>query len=366
MRAMMTPVVGHLDPEFSKIMEGVKRGLREVFRTTNEITFPCSGTGSSGMEMLVANLVEDGDEVIAGVNGAFGTRIADCAERMGARVHRLEAEWGRIIEPASVEAALKSAKKPKLVAVVHAETSTGAYQPVEEIAALAHRYGALMMMDAVTSLGCVPVEIDKWQIDACYSCTQKGLSAPPGLSPVTFSPRAIDAVNRRQSKSKSWYFDVSTIAKYWGPERVYHHTAPITMTYALYEALRVVLEEGLEARFERHFANAAAFQAGIKAMGLRLVSQEGHRLPQLTTVGVPDGIDEAKVRAEMLSQFNIEIAAGLGPLRGKIWRVGLMGEGSRRQNVMLALTAFEQILGAMGYELSRGAACTAAERAYGS
>ena len=364
MKAMLSPVVGHLDPDFVKVMDEIKQLLRIVFRTRNEITFPVSGTGSAGMEAVMANLIEDGDEVIVGVHGAFGARLAEIGERLGARVRKVEAEWGRIIEPASFAAALKAARKPKLVAVVHAETSTGVHQPVEEISELAHQYGALMAIDAVTSLGCVPVEIDQWQIDACYSCTQKGIGAPPGLAPVTFGPRAMDVVHKRKTKCRSWYLDVALIEHYWGADRLYHHTAPITMNYALHEALRIVIEEGLEARWQRHRANAAALQAGIAAMGLRLLAQEGYRLPQLTTVGVPDGIDEAKVRAELLRLFNIEIAAGLGPLKGKIWRIGLMGEGSQRVNVVLVLSALEEILGSMGMEIARGRALAAAHDAY--
>ena len=364
MKAMMTPVVGHLDPDFIAVMEDLKKLLRAVFRTGNELTFPASGTGSAGMEMIMANLIEDGDDAIIGVNGAFGARLADCAERLGAKVHKAEAEWGRIVEPDAVERALKSAKKPKLIAIVHAETSTGVHQPLEEISALAHRHGALMVADAVTSLACVPVEIDKWKIDACYSCTQKGLSAPPGLSPVTFSARAMEAIKARKSKCRSWYLDIGMIANYWGESRVYHHTAPITMNYALYEALRVVVEEGLEARWQRHRANAAALHAGFAAMGLKLVAQEGRRLPQLSTVAVPDGIDEAQVRATLLKNYNIEIAAGLGPFRGKVWRVGLMGESCKRENVTLLLGALEQILTAMGAEVARGRALEAADAAY--
>ena len=366
MKAMMSPVIGHLDPEFVKVMEELKALLRAVFRTQNEMTFPSSGTGSSGMEMIAANLIEQGDEVIVGVNGAFGARFADCAERQGARVHKVEAEWGRIIEPDAVAKALKTASRPKLVAIVHAETSTGAHQPIEEISALAHQHDALLVVDAVTSLACVPVEIDKWGIDACFSCTQKGLSAPPGLSPVTFSTRAMDTIRRRKSKCRSWYLDVAAIGNYWGSERVYHHTAPVTMIYALYEALRVVMEEGLEARWQRHRTNAAALHAGLGAMGLKLVAQEGHRLPQLTTVAVPEGIDEARVRAELLRLFNIEIAAGLGPFKGKVWRIGLMGESCRRENVTVVLGAIEQILAAMGFEIARGKALAAAAAAYPS
>src|SRR5208283_4290586 len=265
---MASPMLGHLDPDYVAVMEEIKKLLRIVFRTGNEITFPVSGTGSAGMESAVANLTEEGDEVVVGVNGVFGTRIADCAERMGAQVHRVEAEWGRIIEPGQIETALKACRKPKLVAVVHAETSTGVWQPVEDIVRIAHQYGALMVLDAVTSLGCVPVEIDGWQIDACYSCTQKGISAPPGLAPLTLSQRAMAAIRDRKGKCRSWYLDVAMIAQYWSAERVYHHTAPISMNYALYEALRIVVEEGLEARWQRHQQNAAALQAGLSAIGL--------------------------------------------------------------------------------------------------
>src|ERR1700758_5113997 len=326
MKAMLSPVVGHLDPDFVRVMEDIKKLLRIVFQTRNEITFPVSGTGSAGMETALVNLIEDGDEVVVAVNGAFGERMTDAAGRLGAKVHRVEAEWGRIVEAERLEAALKAARQPKLLAVVHAETSTGVYQPVEELGELAHRYGALMVMDAVTSLGCVPVEIDRWQIDACYSCTQKGIGAPPGLAPITFSERAMQAVRTRKQKCRSWYFDIAMIERYWGPDRLYHHTAPISMNYAIYEALRIVAEEGLEARFKRHAVNAAALQAGLQAMGLELAAQEGHRLPQLTAVRVPDGIDDGRVRSDLLRIFNLEIGAGLGAFRGKVWRIGLMGE----------------------------------------
>ncbi|MGA2412601.1 MAG: aminotransferase class V-fold PLP-dependent enzyme, partial [Candidatus Binataceae bacterium] len=233
MKAMMSPVVGHLDPDFVSVMDNIKRLLRIVFQTANEITFPVSGTGSAGMETALMNLIEEGDEVVVAAAGAFGERLSDAAGRLGAKLHRIEAEWGRIVEPERIEKALKAAAKPKLLAMVHAETSTGMYQPVEEVGAMAHRYGALALLDAVTSLGCVPVEIDKWEIDACYSCTQKGISAPPGLSPVTFSDRAMQVVRSRKTKSRSWYFDLGQIERYWGAERLYHHTAPITMNYAL-------------------------------------------------------------------------------------------------------------------------------------
>jgi alanine-glyoxylate transaminase/serine-glyoxylate transaminase/serine-pyruvate transaminase len=364
MKAMTSPVVGHLDPAFVNVMENIKRLLRIVFQTANEITFPVSGTGSSGMETALMNLVEDGDDVVVAIAGVFGERLADAAGRLGARVHRVEAEWGRIVEPERIEAALKAADKPKLLAVVHAETSTGMHQPVEELGTMAHRYGALMLLDAVTSVGCVPVEIDRWAIDACYTCTQKGISAPPGLAPVTFSERAMLAVRGRKAKPSSWYFDLSMIERYWSAERLYHHTAPITMNYGLYEALRIVIEEGLDRRFARHRANATAVWAGLKAIGLRPVAQEGHRLPQLAVVAIPDGIDDAKVRAELLRDFNIEIAGGLGPFKGKVWRIGLLGESSTRTNVMLVLNALESVLSAQGLELARGAALKAADQAY--
>ncbi len=364
LKAMASPVLGHLDPDYVALMEDIKKLLRAVFQTANEITFPVSGTGSAGMESALASLIEEGDEAVVGVNGVFGTRAADCAERLGARVHRVEAEWGRIVEPAQIEAALKACKRPKLVAVVHAETSTGVLQPVEEIARLAHQHGALMVLDAVTSLGCIPVHIDQWQIDACYSCTQKGLSAPPGLAPLTLSERALAAMRARKSKCRSWYLDVSMIAQYWGAERVYHHTAPISMNYALYEALRIVLEEGLEARWRRHRQNAAALQAGLAAMGLAFVAQEGHRLPQLSAVAVPAGVGEAAIRTALLRTYNMEIGAGLGPFKGKVWRIGLMGESSRRENVVLVLNALEQLLTAAGVEIARGRALAAADAVY--
>jgi alanine-glyoxylate transaminase/serine-glyoxylate transaminase/serine-pyruvate transaminase len=364
MKVMASPIVGHLDPDFVGLMENIKRLLRIVFQTTNEITFPVSGTGSSGMETALMNLLDDGDEVVVAAAGAFGERFADAAGRLGAHVHRVGAEWGRIIEPSRIEAALRSARRPKLLAVVHAETSTGMHQPVEELGVMAHRYGALMMLDAVTSLGCVPVEVDKWEIDACYSCSQKGISAPPGLAPVTFSERAMEVVRNRKTKSRSWYFDLSMIERYWGAERLYHHTAPISMNYALYEALRIVVEEGLPRRFARHRDNAKALAAGLNAIGLRPVAQEGHRLPQLAVVAIPEGIDDAMVRSELLRNFNIEIAGGLGPFKGKVWRIGLIGESSTRQNVMMLLNALESVLSSQGFELVRGKALQAADNAY--
>jgi alanine-glyoxylate transaminase/serine-glyoxylate transaminase/serine-pyruvate transaminase len=307
------------------------------------MTFPVSGTGSAGMEFCLVNLIEPGDEVVIGVNGVFGTRMVDVAERCGAKVVKVEAPWGRIIEPAQVAEALRG-RRPKLVGIVHAETSTGALTPVEEISRLARDAGALMLIDTVTSLGGCPVRIDDWGIDAVYSGTQKCLSCPPGLAPVSLSPRAMEVATRRKTKVQSWYLDVNLLSSYWGQERVYHHTAPISMNYALHEALRLVLEEGLEARWKRHQENHLALVEGLKSMGLGIASQPGHQLWQLNAVTVPEGVDEAGVRKRLLTEFSIEVGAGLGPLKGKIWRIGLMGATSRRENVERVLSALKTCL----------------------
>ncbi len=340
---MSAPLVGHLDPVFVKMMEEIKAMLRQVFLTQNEITFPVSGTGSAGMEFCCVNLIEPGDEVVIGSNGVFGGRLAEVAERCGAKVTRVEAPWGRIIEPGPMAEALKG-RKPKLVGLVHAETSTGALTPVPEIARMAREAGALMLLDAVTSLGGCPVQVDEWGIDAVYSATQKCLSCPPGLSPVSFSVRALEVARKRRSKVQSWYLDVNLLASYWGQDRVYHHTAPISMNYALHEALRLVLEEGLENRWRRHRENHLALKEGLQTLGLGLASQEGHQLWQLNAVTVRPGTDEVSVRQRLLSEFNIEVGAGLGPLKGKVWRIGLMGETSSRANVKKVLQALEVCL----------------------
>ena len=342
-QAMAHPLVGHLDPAFIKMMEEIKEMLRAVFQTNNPMTFPVSGTGSAGMEFCFVNLLEPGDEVIVGVNGVFGTRMAEVAARCGARVTKIEAEWGRIIEPAQVAEALQKTR-PKLVAIVHAETSTGALTPIEEISRLVHDAGALLLIDTVTSLGGCPVDIDGWKVDAVYSGTQKCLSCPPGLVPVSLSPRALEIATSRKTKVQSWYLDVNLLSSYWGEERVYHHTAPITMNYALHEGLRLALTEGLQNRWNRHRENHELLKAGLKELGLGLASQEGHQLWQLNAVTVPAGADEAAVRKRLLAEFNIEVGAGLGPLKGKVWRVGLMGETSTRANVEKFLAALTQIL----------------------
>ena len=362
--AMSRPLVGHLDPAFVAMMEEIKAMLRHVFITRNEMTFPVSGTGSAGMEFCFVNLLELGDEAVIGVNGVFGQRMADVAARCGATVIKVEAEWGRIIEPDAIATALAKATRPKLVAIVHAETSTGALTPVEEISRLTHQAGAMLVLDTVTSLGGCPVRIDDWQVDAVYSGTQKCLSCPPGLSPVSLSERAMQSVRARTHRVQSWYLDVSLLASYWGDgQRVYHHTAPISMNYALHESLRLLLEEGLENRWARHERHHRALHAGLAMLGLSIVSQTGHQLWQLNAVGVPAGVDEAVVRARLLNEFGIEVGAGLGPLKGKIWRVGLMGHTSSLDNVRTLLAALGQILGDAGQRVNVQDALAAATAA---
>jgi len=364
LRAMSAPLVGHLDPAFIAMMEEVKALLRFVFATGNTLTFPVSGTGSAGMEACIVNLVEPGDAVVVGVNGVFGTRMADVIERAGGVAVRVEAPWGRIVRPEQIEAALRNCGRPKLVALVHAETSTGAWQPLADAARLAHEHGALFLADCVTSLGGAPVEIDGWGIDAAYSGTQKCLSCPPGLAPITFGPRALEVLHERKTRVQSWYLDLTLLSQYWGEERVYHHTAPISMNYALREALRLVAEEGLEARFARHRKNHEALAAGLGALGLALAAEEGHRLPMLNAVTVPEGVDEARVRTRLLAEHGIEIGGGLGPMKGKVWRIGLMGESSRRAHVLVVLAALEDALRAEGRRVSPGAALAAAQSVY--
>jgi alanine-glyoxylate transaminase/serine-glyoxylate transaminase/serine-pyruvate transaminase len=348
-------------------MEETQSLLRETFETANPLTIPISATGSAGMEACLVNLLEEGEEAVVGVNGLFGGRMVDIVERSGARPVRVEAPWGRAIDPEDVATALARCRRPKLVAVVHAETSTGAWQPLEDIARLAHEAGALFVVDAVTSLAGCPVRVDAWGIDACYSATQKCLSCPPGLAPVTLGAAALDVLRRRRRKVQSWYLDLSLIAQYWGEERVYHHTAPITMIYALREALRLVHEEGLENRFRRHRGNHEALAAGLEALGLALPVAPAERLWMLTAVTVPERVDDAPVRRRLAAEHGIEIGGGLGPFRGRTWRVGLMGESSRRAHVLTLLSALTEVLAAEGFETARanpGAAVAAAEVVY--
>lgn len=359
--ALAAPTLGHLDPEYLAIMDETRQMLRQVFQTNNEMTLAISGTGSAGMEAAVCNLVETGDEMIVCVNGVFGGRMKDVAQRYGAVVHTVEAAWGQGIELEQIETALKAHPKTKIVGIVHAETSTGEHQPLEAIAKLVRSSGRLLVVDAVTSLGGIDIPVDKLGIDVCYSGTQKCLSCPPGLAPITFSSRAVDAIDRRKSKVTSWYLDVSMLRSYWSNERVYHHTAPINMTYALREALQMVLEEGLNARIQRHVRNHRMLRAGLEALGLEYIPQ--HSLTTLNAVRIPEGIDDATVRKSLLKDFNIEIGAGLGPFKGQAWRVGLMGASSTQTNVTLVLGALERLLGEQGYALERGAALAAAAAA---
>lgn len=365
LRAMNEPLLGHLDPDFLRRMTEIQAMLRRVFRTANPLTLALSGTGSAGMEAVLVNLVEPGDRVLVGINGLFGARMADIVERCGGRPVRIDAAWGAIIEPEAVKQALARAGSVKAVALVHAETSTGAEQPLADIAALCRAADALFIVDAVTSLAGLPLEVDAWGIDACYSGTQKCLSCPPGLAPVTVGPRALAAIRRRATPCRSWYLDFALIADYWEEgKRAYHHTAPISMLYALHEALRLVEEEGLEARWARHRRHSRALLAGLAALGLTPVAAEGYRLPSLACVALPGQVDDAGVRAELLRRFNIEIGGGLGPLKGKVWRIGLMGESSGKPQVMALLAALDTIFHERGWPAGRGAAAAAA-RVYG-
>ena len=364
LRALGSSTVGHLDPYYLALMNDLQQMLREVFQTTNPMTLAMSATGSAGMESTVVNLIEPGDSMVVCVNGVFGERMVDVATRAGAKVTRIDRPWGEVFTPDDLKPVLQSAK-PKVVGIVMAETSTGAWQPIEAISKLVHEHNGLLLVDAVTALGGVPVKVDEWQIDAIYSGSQKCLSCPPGLAPVSFSPRAMEVVLGRKTKVQSWYLDVSMLAKYWGSERVYHHTAPINMTYGLYEALRLVVEEGLDSCFARHMLNHRALKAGLAAIGLRYAAAEGHQLPMLNAVLVPDGVDDAAVRKQLLERFGIEIGGGLGAFKGKAWRIGLMGHGSRANNVLLFLGAIEQLLPEQGYQFNRGASVAAANAIYG-
>lgn len=362
LQALGAPTVGHLDPFYLSVMDDTRSLLQQVFRTENKLTIAVSGTGSAGMEACVVNLIEPGDEMIVCVNGVFGGRMKDVAERCGAKVHAVEAAWGKTIDPAAIGAALKQHPRTKVLGIVHAETSTGAHQPLEEVSRLVHEAGALLLVDAVTSLGGIDLRVDDWRIDACYSGTQKCLSCPPGLAPVTFSPAALAVMDARKTKVQSWYLDMTMIRNYWGTERVYHHTAPINMNYALREALAIVVEEGLDQRIARHALHHKALRAGVEAMGLSYIPE--HSLTTLNAIHVPAGVDDAKIRGRLLSDYGIEIGAGLGPFKGKAWRIGLMGASSTQRNVTLMLAALESLLGEAGFGLPPGAALQAAAKAY--
>jgi alanine-glyoxylate transaminase / serine-glyoxylate transaminase / serine-pyruvate transaminase len=360
---MSTPLLGHLDPQFLAIMTETQEMLRQVYRTANPLTFPISATGTAGMETCLVNLIEPGDKAVMCTAGYFGNRMVDIAGRCGAAVTVKEAAWGRTFDLDALRDVLK-AVRPKVLGIVHAETSTGAAQDISQLGRLCHEYGALLVTDCVTSLGCTPVELDAWEVDAAFSCSQKGLSCPPGMSPVSFSPRAVDALKARKSKVQSWYLDLTSIMAYWGGDRAYHHTAPITMVYALREGLRLVLEEGLEARWARHVRNHLALKAGLEALGMEYIAPEGGRLPQLNAVRIPDGVDDVAGRKRLLAEFGIEIGGGLGDFKGKAWRIGIMGQNSRPGCVFQVLAALEVVLRGAGVKVGTGAGVAAAERAY--
>jgi alanine-glyoxylate transaminase/serine-glyoxylate transaminase/serine-pyruvate transaminase len=353
LKAMAAPLLGHLDPAFLRCMDDVQSLLRYVFETDNRVTIPISATGSAGMEAALVNAIEPGDSVVVCINGVFGQRMRDIVERAGGQPVVVEAQWGEAFDLTQIKAALASCQ-PRALAIVHAETSTGVLQDLSGLAEMTHSRDALLIVDAVTSLGGHPVGVDRNGIDICYSGTQKCLGAPPGLAPITFSERALERIRRRRTKVQSWYLDLTMVERYWGNERTYHHTAPISMNYALREALRLIHEEGLEARWRRHRLNHRALVAGIEAMGLKMLVAPEHRLWSLNAVCIPDGVDDARVRARLLDEFGIEIGGGLGPLKGRIWRIGLMGSGSTRENVLLVLEALHRALNAEGLSCPPG------------
>lgn len=361
LRALTTPILGHLDPLFLALMEEVQDDLRQLFQTKNQHTLLLSATGTSGVETMMMNLLEPGDEAIIGASGFFAQRMIEQASRTGANVRVVEVPFGEVVLPEMIEAELQR-KPAKLVGFIHAETSTGALQPAAEIAAVARRYGALVAMDCVTSLGGIPVKVDEWGIDAASSCSQKCLGSIPGMAPATFSPRAMEAIKNRKTKVPSLYWDVNMLFNYWGGARGFHHTMSSSLVYALREALRIVLEEGLEARFERHEKASRAFEAGLEALGLTLFTK-GPRLPQLKVVNIPEGVADVTVRKRLL-ELDMEIAGGFGPLVGKTWRIGLMGTNANMKPIVLLLGALEQVLAEQGYYRERGAAVAAATAVY--
>ncbi|MEN8206146.1 MAG: alanine--glyoxylate aminotransferase family protein [Pseudomonadota bacterium] len=366
LEAMGRPTIGHLDPVFVAMMDEMKDLLRYAFQTKNELSMPVSAPGSAGMEMCFVNLVEPGDKVIVCQNGVFGGRMKENVERCGGTAIMVEDEWGVAVDPARVEEALKANPDAKIVAFVHAETSTGAISDAKTLAALAHQHDCLVIVDTVTSLAGSPLMVDDWDLDAVYSGTQKCLSCVPGLSPVTFNQRAIDIITSRKTTVQSWFLDLNLVLGYWGggAKRAYHHTAPINTLYALHEALVILQEEGIENSWARHQKNHDALRTGLEAMGLGFVVPEGQRLPQLNAVSIPDGVDEAAVRSVLLGEYNLEIGAGLGAMAGKIWRIGLMGFASNETNVLFCLGALDAVLSGMKAPITSGVAVDAARAVY--
>jgi alanine-glyoxylate transaminase/serine-glyoxylate transaminase/serine-pyruvate transaminase len=362
---MARPCIGHLDPAFVGMMDEVKQMLQYAFQTKNQLTIPVSAPGSAGMETAFVNLLERGDKAIVCQNGVFGGRMKENVERCGATAIMVEDDWGKPVDPQKVEDALKANPDAKLLAFVHAETSTGARSDAQALSRLAHEHDCLSLVDAVTSLGGNELRVDDWEIDAIYSGTQKCLSCTPGISPVSFSERAVEVITNRKSKVQSWFLDTNLVMGYWGAnaKRAYHHTAPINALYALHESLVMLQEEGLENAWARHHHNHLVLRAGLEAMGLSFVVDEAYRLPQLNSVTIPTGIDEATVRSRLLNEFNLEIGAGLGALAGKVWRIGLMGHSSRTENIFLCLSALEAILADMGADIHTGVALSAAQAA---
>lgn len=367
LEAMARPTIGHLDPEFVNMMDQMKELLRYAFQTSNELTMPVSAPGSAGMEMCFVNLVEPGDKVIVCQNGVFGGRMKENVERAGGIAVMVEDDWGVAVDPQKVLEALKANPDARILAFVHAETSTGAISDAEALTALAHQYDCLVIVDAVTSLAGSPLMVSDWDIDAIYSGTQKCLSCVPGLSPVSFSQRAVDVITSRKTKVQSWFLDLNLVLGYWGggAKRAYHHTAPVNTLYALHESLVILQEEGIENSWARHQKNHDALRSGFEAMGLSFVVPEGQRLPQLNAVSIPDGVDEAAVRSALLNEYNLEIGAGLGAMAGKIWRVGLMGFASNQTNVLFCLGALDAVLSSMKAPVNSGVAVAAARAVYG-
>ena len=342
-QALSTNEIGHLDPRFIDIMNETQELLRYVWQTDHAFTIPVSGTGSAAMEASLANLVEPGDVVLIGVNGYFGERLCDMASRYGADVRRIDKDWGDVFSPDEIGEALEF-HRPSILGLIHAETATGALQPMDRIGKLCREFNCLLLLDTVTSLGGVPVTLDRWHVDVAYSGGQKCISCPPGIAPLSLGPRALEKLNRRKTKVANWYLDMSLLSKYWGPERTYHHTAPVNMVFALREALRIIAEEGLEDRWERHSRNAEALWEGLEDIGVSPLVFEEWRLPSLTTAIVPEGVGAKAVAAYLLEHFNIEIAGAFGPLAGKVWRIGLMGHNSRHEIVVLLLAALKEAL----------------------
>ncbi len=366
LEALSRPTIGHLDPEFIRMMDELKALLQYAFQTENKMTMPVSAPGSAGMECCFVNLVEPGDQVVVCQNGVFGGRMKENVIRCGGEVIPVDDEWGHAVDPAKLESALATHPQAKIVAFVHAETSTGALSDAKRLVELAHRHDCLTIVDTVTSLGGVPVLVDEWRIDAVYSGSQKCLSCIPGLAPVSFNTAALAKIAGRKTPVQSWFLDLNLVMSYWGggAQRAYHHTAPVNSLYALHEALLMLHEEGLETAWERHRQNHLALRAGVEAMGLRFVAAAGERLPQLNTVSIPAGIDDAAVRSKLLQDYNLEIGAGLGSLAGKAWRIGLMGDGSNKTNVLHCLGALDATLTALGAGIHSGVAVKAAAAAY--